>query len=527
MEGGRGHGLRLNATTQHLNFQASLEHPSFRPRYSLECVLRGNSAAKTTLILKSLRWVAYAFRPLTTEELLTALRTSTEINELHDGDCHSQTDAKLPTFRNLEDMCKGMLKIGPNRTVDFCDSDLKSFVLSPALSTVDPCQEHVIHGMMAVVCLKHFHRLQLETLFRPWLFTEQWLRGQIKPCHLRNYALSYWQEHFRIAEPCSVYLPALLDRTIQSALSETTLERGYEDLGNDRRVNTGLWICSLYDFKVLGKTYLQMGADVQYRHALNETPLHIAAANSSANMLRLLLEEGADPDVADMRGMSALHHSSVAGRSEAVSLLLDHGANVNAVTCQCGRAHDWDCRKDRTPLQLAAQNGHAQIVRLLLEAGSRLNDATRSSRKTALHFAVEYGDEDTVRYLMDCGADLEAQTAASETALQIAIEERHDSIVQMFIDRGVNPRVASAADTRQLNAALSGIDVAQTMTRFDSLSLEHVSSYGQPRLMPHPGTRFPILMIPTTYDRFVQQELEEADQDGWFLVDKFRAQVDL
>lgn len=116
--------------------------------------------------------------------------------------------------------------------------------------------------------------------------------------------------------------PALLDQTIQSALADDGVEDGVKIFSPDIRVNAGLWICSIYDFKGLGKMYLQMGADIEYGHALDQTPLHIAAANSSAGMLRLLLDVGADPDRTDVDGMNTLHHCCIGGLSEAVPFWL-------------------------------------------------------------------------------------------------------------------------------------------------------------------------------------------------------------
>ena len=478
------------------------------------------------MTLRALRWAAFALRSLSIDELFTALVTKTKVDSTSQTDWEEQVSA-LKCKADLQDLCSGLLTIRSNGLVEFCNGDLRNFVLSPAMSTLDPCQDTRVHEMMAAVCLHHLQCSHKETIFRPWLFTERWLRGEIKRCDLKGYSTSFWHEHYRIAETCSRHLPSLLDQTIQSALAEDDSEDSFELVNPDIRVNSGLWICSLYDFKVLGKTYLQMGADITYRHALDETPLHIAAANASASMLKLLLDAGADPDWTDTDGMNALHHSSISGLAEAVSLLVDRGADVNAFTCSCSCIRSCFCAKDRTPLHLAAGHGHAEIVKLLLDAGSNLNVTTSGSKENALHFAVETGSEDVVRYLMDYDADPEAQTADSKTALEIAIKERHGSIVRLLLERGACVRPASYQDECYLEKALEGYGLAETVRQFQQLSIEQASAAGHSSpFVPNFGSKAPILMIPTTSDTLVQHDHEDYEHDGWLIVNSFDIEMD-
>jgi Ankyrin repeats (3 copies) len=478
------------------------------------------------MTLKALRWAAFALRTLSLDELFTALVTKTKVDSATQTDLDEQVSA-LTSKADLEDLCSGLLTIQPNGLIEFCNGDLRTFVLSPAMSTLDPCQDTRVHEMMAAVCLYHLQCSHKETIFRPWLLTERWLKGEIKQCHMKSYSESFWHEHYRVAETSSRHLPSLLDHVIQSALAESDSEEGFELVNPDVKVNSGLWICSLYDFKVLGKTYLQMGADIGYRHALDETPLHIAAANSSASMLKLLLDAGADPGWTDVDGMNALHHSSISGLAEAVSLLVDHGADVNASTCSCSCVRPCFCARDQTPLHLAAGYGHAEIVKLLLDAGSNLNATTSGSKENALHFAVEIGSEDVVRYLMDYDADPEAQTADSETALQIAIKERHDSIVKLLLERGARLRPASYQDECYLEKALKGCGLAETVHQFRRLFMEqtYVSHHSSPFAL-NSGSTNPILMIPTRQEGDIKHDYEDCEHDGWLIVDGFKVEMD-
>ncbi|CAK9064156.1 unnamed protein product [Durusdinium trenchii] len=92
--------------------------------------------------------------------------------------------------------------------------------------------------------------------------------------------------------------------------------------------------------------------------------------------------------------MTAAEH----GDLEVVRLLLEAGADKNATTT------DWS-----TALMRAAELGHLEVVRLLLKAGA--------DGATALIDAAEYDQLEVVRLLLEAGADKNAATIAGETAL--------------------------------------------------------------------------------------------------------------
>jgi ankyrin repeat protein len=79
------------------------------------------------------------------------------------------------------------------------------------------------------------------------------------------------------------------------------------------------------------------------------------------DVVELLLERGADVNDKDsFKGMTFLHHGAVLGLKDAAELSIAHGANVNASDS-----------KGRTPLSLANEQGHAEIVELLRKHGAK------------------------------------------------------------------------------------------------------------------------------------------------------------
>lgn len=110
------------------------------------------------------------------------------------------------------------------------------------------------------------------------------------------------------------------------------------------------------------------GADVSSKDAGGLTPLMRAAGLGRADLVRRLLEAGADPNVLDDEvGTTALHKAAQKGDVPCLELLLDHGAflDVQAVTY------------GHTPLLDAIWYKNVEATRCLLERGANLNINTR------------------------------------------------------------------------------------------------------------------------------------------------------
>jgi ankyrin repeat protein len=129
------------------------------------------------------------------------------------------------------------------------------------------------------------------------------------------------------------------------------------------------------------------------------TPLMYAALYGTAADVRLLLEKGANANIRNNAGATALMWA--VEDPEKVRLLLEHGADVKA------RSDD-----GRVPLVIAAgEYGSSPVVKLMLDHGadpSVKSSASSSGTATALGEAAYSGDETTFRMLIDHGADIEA-----------------------------------------------------------------------------------------------------------------------
>lgn len=140
-------------------------------------------------------------------------------------------------------------------------------------------------------------------------------------------------------------------------------------------------------------------------------------------------------------GETALHLLVLGESEEAVRSILQLGADVSSL-----------CDFGESPLSLAATLGRANLVRILLEAGAPLSP--NDQREPTLHKAVRSGSIETVRLLVDAGADVNEQADFAEAPIHLAAEDDLVAIAELLIAHGANPLLRSSFDGTALDVAL-------------------------------------------------------------------------
>ena len=154
-------------------------------------------------------------------------------------------------------------------------------------------------------------------------------------------------------------------------------------------------------------------------------PLSLAARLGCHGLMRHLLQHGAAVDASNSAGQTALIEVASRGLTEAVEILLNAGANVEAKTKIGGK----------TALLLAADEGHADVVQMLLNRKANVN-TRNSDGETPLMLAAAGGHLEVVRSLLARGADVAAQDRFANTALHNAEKYGGPAVTQLLRSAG-------------------------------------------------------------------------------------------
>lgn len=154
--------------------------------------------------------------------------------------------------------------------------------------------------------------------------------------------------------------------------------------------------------------------------------LHIQTIDGNTEAVKLALDRGLDIyiNVKDDDGRTPLHYGARHGRMEIVKLLLERGADINVKDDVYGH----------TALHLAAQ-GHTKTVKLLLDKGVADINVKNKFGYTVLHIAAEYGNTEIVKLLLDRGIDMHAKNNDGKLAIYYAKQQKQTKIVELLLRR--------------------------------------------------------------------------------------------
>ena len=155
--------------------------------------------------------------------------------------------------------------------------------------------------------------------------------------------------------------------------------------------------------------------------------LYQAAANGDIEQVKNLIAQGADVNAEVAIGWSPLLAAVDEGHTQVVKVLLEHGAKVDD-------GHGW-----YTPLYYAIKNGHKEIVKTLISGGADVNTSPHEDHRqgySPLLYAIFYSHPDIAKTLIDAGADVNAEDEDGWTPLRIALR-RAPNVAKQFIGTGV------------------------------------------------------------------------------------------
>ena len=178
----------------------------------------------------------------------------------------------------------------------------------------------------------------------------------------------------------------------------------------------------------LVKVLLEAGAKVNAVNSNKETPLQLAVKGGHYKVAEFLLRSGADPNMLDRSGKSALTEAitQFGGGGTFVKLLLEHGADPNL---------GQDFGKSPLACSIDRFGGvNIEVVELLLQHGADIEKATVHAG-TPLAIAVERKAEDLCKVLLDHGANPNEGAKTGDSPIGKAVKST-PAIMRLLLDRG-------------------------------------------------------------------------------------------
>ncbi|CAL5436790.1 unnamed protein product [Camellia sinensis] len=212
-----------------------------------------------------------------------------------------------------------------------------------------------------------------------------------------------------------------------------------------------------------GKTHVckylvqELKLNVNLKDGIGDTPLNHATIGQHYQTAVFLVENGANPNMANDKGFIALHYAAEKGHKEFLRLLISKGAEVDAKS------------DSGTPLQCAAAKGRKEAVKILLDRnantqfglssyfytvggihpcwvirmhkfiaqvdGAGANPNLGSRGQTPLTIAVCEGETEVIKCLLKAGANLNVTNLDGLTALELAALHGNHELVMMLLPR--------------------------------------------------------------------------------------------
>ncbi|KAH9052612.1 ankyrin repeat-containing domain protein [Lactarius vividus] len=425
-----------------------------------EHMLRRIDKVKRQFAHRLLQCLLVSVRPLRVEELAEILAVRFDPGALPQfytglrlGDAE---EAVLSACSSLITV----INVNGSRIVQFAHFSVKEFLTSDRLATAteDLSRFHIIphlaHATLAQACLGFL--IQLDDRID---------KENIGKFPLADYAARHWFEHAR-------------SENVSSTISDAT-----ERLFDRERPHFSAWVW-IYDIDdpwrsptptkhprlpeasplyyailcrlrwLIEHLIATYPGDIDARGGYHRTSWIAAFHVGDIDVGCSLLRRGANINVLDGGGSSPLHRASEDGHADIVQLLLDHNVDV-----------DLPSKFHQTPLLVASCTGDVEISRLLIQHGANVNSRS-SAGYTPLNVASHKGHLDVVRLLIDNGAGVDSPDDKHQTPLHSAAAKGHLETMKLLLDSGADFNMRNGDGKTALDLALDNgrLEVANLLS---------------------------------------------------------------
>ena len=271
------------------------------------------------------------------------------------------------------------------------------------------------------------------------------------------------------------------------AIFREFIDRGLDVKASLPDGQTPLFIAVALEDAELVKLVLDKGAEVNAgsRAWVGGNPVNLAVMQilrdrEDVSVLKVLLEHGGDPNVYNTRGLTPLHEAALIGQSKTVALLLKYGADTSLLTKITGPANiNGHLGRAVTALALAQRSANPEVLRLLTEATKNISAVDAATTGNAdvlkkhlaegfpaeskddqgtpfLTLAAASGNDECVSALLAAGAKPNVMAAYQRTPLSVAASYGRIEIVLRLLNAGANPNTIVVKNPEFPETALTG-----------------------------------------------------------------------
>ncbi|KAK7044450.1 ANK-REP-region domain-containing protein [Favolaschia claudopus] len=396
------------------------------------------------LACKALMWISNAFRPLSVAELCQVLA-------IDPGDTSLDLD-KVPHIETILAVCGGLVSIDKELSVvrlvhysaqNWVASQFPNAHKEIALTSFQYLEFHDFDGLWILdeekhsfavygqYCLEHTKRTNCEMELFSWVerFARKAYRWRVlwQSKHTPFWKYEPWPAAKKDYQTLVLAAAGNLQTMTQHLVNKEQSEGGHHK-----------WALALAGYAGHSEIIkLLLGLNV----VNPEWGMHPAIQGKQTEIIKMLLDKGADMNIVDTKYGSALQAAAYKESESIVKMLLDAGANMNIAGGEFG-----------TALQVAAYGKSEPIVKMLLDAGADTN-IVGGEYGTALQAAAYRESEPIVGMLLDAGADTDIVSGKYGTALQAAAQIVSEPILKMLLGKGADVNMVGGKYGTALQAA--------------------------------------------------------------------------
>lgn len=379
--------------------------------------IQGQLGEQTELAMQTLSWLVCAKRPLTALELQHALA----IEENESG----IDEENMPEVEDILAVCAGLVTIenesGIIRLVHYTTQEY----LERKKDLLFPNTESDISRL----CVTY---ISFDTFGSGICESDEAFEERLQSYPFYPYVVWHWGHHVKLTKTLHPGVIDFLKNQPKVDASEQVIHVRRHSVPKDwsqnfPRQRAGLHLAAYYGIEEAVSYFLRDGSPVDICHNGGWTALKQAISGDHPNVIQLLLSHGADPNgVSQDNFTTPLSLAAQCGQEATIRLLLERGVDIDALT-----------GSHQTALIAACYNGHLNVVEILLKSNANINSESEIYG-TPLAAASEAGSWRLVTFLLDKGAMPNSQGNGGETALESASLQGQEDIVQILLNHHVD-----------------------------------------------------------------------------------------